>query len=137
MGEEEKKAIEYFKEIIKQTEEANECGLSTNDFSKELKTYNIILDLIEKQNKIIEEKDKRINKLNIENQKYFDELNEENNRCMILANNDKFKEQMIDVMSEQLAGLAIYNNDKEETEILGDIEEVKEYFRKKAKDWRN
>ena len=28
------------------------------------------------------------------------ELNEENKRCMILANNDKFKEQVIELMSE-------------------------------------
>ena len=28
------------------------------------------------------------------------ELNEENKRCMILANNDKFKEQVIDLMAK-------------------------------------
>lgn len=51
---EEKKAIEYFKEIIKQTERANECGLSTNDFSEEIKIYNTVLNLIEKKNEDIQ-----------------------------------------------------------------------------------
>lgn len=48
----------------------------------------------------IEKKNKAINKQLKENAKLQAELNAENNRCMILANNDKFKEQMIDLMAE-------------------------------------
>lgn len=52
---------------------------------------------------MVEEKDKIINEQLKENIKLQSELNEENNRCMILANNDKFKEQIIDLMAEKLA----------------------------------
>lgn len=48
MTEEEKKAIEDLRKILFQTMQANECGLSTNDFKDEIKTYTDILNLIEK-----------------------------------------------------------------------------------------
>lgn len=43
------------------------------------------------------------------------------------------KDNIIDLMSEQLAGLTIWNNEKEEPVILGDKEEVKQYFERKSK----
>ena len=43
------------------------------------------------------------------------------------------KNKIIDLMSEQLAGLAIFNIDKDETLLLNDKEEVKQYFENKAK----
>lgn len=43
------------------------------------------------------------------------------------------KNKQIDLMSEQLAGLAIFNIDKDETLLLNDKEEVKQYFENKAK----
>ena len=51
---------------------------------------------------MVEEKDKIINEQLKENVKLQSELNEENKRCMILANNDKFKEQVIDLMADKL-----------------------------------
>lgn len=42
------------------------------------------------------------------------------------------KDKVIDLMAEQLAGLAIFDIEKEEPLILGDKEEVKQYFYKKA-----
>lgn len=47
------------------------------------------------------------------------------------------KDKIIDLMSEQLAGLAIFNIDKDETLILSDKEEVKQYFENKAKELIN
>lgn len=47
------------------------------------------------------------------------------------------KNKIIDLMSEQLAGLAIFNIDKDETLILSDKEEVKQYFENKAKELLN
>lgn len=46
------------------------------------------------------------------------------------------KDKIIDLMSEQLAGLAIFNIDKDETLLLNDKEEVKQYFENKAKERR-
>ena len=42
------------------------------------------------------------------------------------------KEKQIDLMAEQLAGLAIFDIEKDEPLVLGDKEEVKEYFTKKV-----
>ena len=44
------------------------------------------------------------------------------------------KDKTIDLMAEQLAGLAIFNIDKDETLILSDKEEVKQYFENKVKE---
>ena len=44
----------------------------------------------------------------------------------------KKKDKIIDLMAEQLAGLAIFDIDKDEPLILGDKEEIKQYFTKKA-----
>lgn len=55
LTEEEKKAIEDLRKILFQTIQANECGLSTNDFKDEIKTYTDILNLIEKLQKENEE----------------------------------------------------------------------------------
>ena len=54
--------------------------------SSDSKKADTVLSLIKEQKKKIENLQK--------------ELNEENKRCMILANNDKFKEQVIELMSE-------------------------------------
>lgn len=42
------------------------------------------------------------------------------------------KEAIINEMAEQLAGLAIFDIEKDEPLVLGDKEEVKEYFTKKV-----
>ena len=42
------------------------------------------------------------------------------------------KDKIIDLMAEQLAGLAIFDIDKDESLILRDKEEIKEYFTKKV-----
>lgn len=42
------------------------------------------------------------------------------------------KDKIIDLMSEQLAGLAIFDIEKDEPLILGDKEEVKQYFKEKV-----
>ena len=64
------------------------------------------------------------------------ELNEENKRCMILANNDKFKEQVIDLMAEYIATLDIeedicanIENDNCDKMAFGECEDcIKQYF---------
>lgn len=50
----------------------------------------------------LEKKDSLINEQLKENVRLQNELNEENKRCMILANNDKFKEQVIDEMAKYI-----------------------------------
>lgn len=63
MNKSKKKAIKSLKEFA-----YNKYGTFSTEEAK------TILNLIEKQEKTIEEKDKRIKKLNVESQKYFDSL---------------------------------------------------------------
>lgn len=98
-----------------------------------IEEFKTLQEDIETASNMLKEKDEIINEQLKENVELQKELNEENKRCMILANNNKFKEQVIDLMSEQLAGLTIWNNEKEEPVILGDKEEVKQYFERKSK----
>ena len=44
------------------------------------------------------------------------------------------KDKIIDLMAEQLAGLTIWNIEKEEPLILKDKEEVKQYFERKSEE---
>ena len=60
LSEEEKKSIDKLKKIREDTIKANECGLSNNDFKEEIEVYNVVLNLITKQQKENEEKDRQI-----------------------------------------------------------------------------
>lgn len=118
LNEEEKKAIEIVKglktyyeayylledEEIKENEEKNEAidtvlSLITK-LERKIYDYDEIIARLEEENT---RKDKIINEQLKENIRLQKELNEENKKCMILANNDKFKEQMIDEMAGYIA----------------------------------
>ena len=99
MTNEQREAIDNLSEIVKLSKEElqKENGNITAILDyKDLKSLDTILSLIKEKDKIINEQLK-------ENVKLQKELNEENKRCMILANNDKFKEQVIDLIAEKLA----------------------------------
>ena len=89
MTTEQRKAIENLSEIVNLSKEElqkeNENITAILDY-EDLKSLDTVLSLIKEQKNKIENLQK--------------ELNEENKRCMILANNDKFKEQVIELMSE-------------------------------------
>ena len=63
-----------------------------------------------------------------------EELDKENNRLEKIEFERDKANKIIDEMSKQLAGIAIWNNEKEEPLILGDKEEVKQYFEKKVEE---
>ena len=93
---------------------------------------------------MLKEKDKLINEQLKENVSLQKELNEENKRCMILANNDKFKEQIIDLMAEYIATLDMEediciktgkNLNECDSMAIGECEEcIKQYFERKCKE---
>lgn len=109
--------LEEEKKVIRNLENLSEYGLSTTLNQADLDKMKIVLNLITKlERKVydydeiiarLEEentrKDKIINEQLKENIRLQKELNEENKKCMILANNYKFKEQMIDEMAGYIA----------------------------------
>lgn len=123
-------AISNLKEIIK---------LSRNEINKKNENLTAILDLTDLQSLdivlyMLKNQKERIDYLtrSIERKEQsLIEEHEENIECYTMLEK---KEKIIDLMSEQLAGLAIFNIDKDETLILGDKEEVKQYFEDKAKE---
>ena len=47
----EKQAIEKLKKIRQDTINANECGLSNNDFKEEIEVYDMVLNIIDRLRK--------------------------------------------------------------------------------------
>ena len=90
---------------------------------------------LQEQQEENKKKDKIIDEQLKENVKLQAELNTENNRCMILANNNKFKEQMIDLMAE-----IFYKRFKAELLLeygFESEEQLKQYFERKVEDVKN
>lgn len=119
MTNEQREAIDRLKDDIKHAELRD----AVNDdctvcFTEDVDT---ILSLIKEQQKEIESLQK--------------EVNEENNRCMILANNDKFKEQVIDLMAEHIHINNCYKCPNIKCEDNGGItceDCIKQYFANKV-----
>lgn len=137
MNEDERKAIE----VLKNKRIYEPLALSGR------MSLDIILNLIEKQSKIIEEKDKRINQLNIENQKHFDNMMEAIQESNLLKEQNEYIEteygrtiEQKDKVIEEMAQY-INNNCLDLTEDIGICSHmadklcdncIKEYFRKKV-----
>ena len=130
---EEEKAIERCKELIK-PEHSNWIGISNQ------KAIETVLNLIDKQNK-------ELNKLKSKNKELLRKLRnrvKENNKLIKYSNYKKEfstlnkqidkQNKVIDEMSEQLAGLTIWDRNKEYPLILGDKEELKQYFIRKVEE---
>ena len=125
ISEEEKKAIDKINRQIVIGKAEKNIGIPV--YISDLET---ILNLIEKRNRQLEEKDKRINKLNTENQRYFDEL--------IIK--DKTIDEMADFIDDNLTNCILNTMNIDEPcskhanrEMLCK-ECIKEYFRKKVKE---
>lgn len=131
-------AIKNLLEIVELSKDEIKNGntniAATLDY-EDLKSLQIALDMIEEKDNIINEQLK-------ENAELRKELNEENKRCMILANNDKFKEQVIDLMAEQIKipepTMKIESFDIKSKTKFGmrylNKEEVKQYFERKIRE---
>lgn len=59
-------------------------------------------------------------------------IDKRNESLVEMCNNNIKKNKIIDLMAEQLAGLTIFDNDIDNALILGDKEEVKNYYERKA-----
>ena len=143
MTKEQEKAIETLKkfkdnELQRDKLELNRTGgWKIGDIYKFLELNPAIETVLS----MLKEKDELINEQLKENTRLQEELNEENKRCMILANNDKFKEQMIDLMAEWISKRCFYKDDYSNScEIIQDSCNkkddckhcIKQYFESKA-----
>lgn len=143
MTKEQEEAIEYVsKKIIEPFYDfPNPTSIELKD--TDVKALEAILSMLQEQQEENKKKDKIINEQLKEDVKLQAGLNAENNRCMILANNDKFKEQMIDLMAEWISERCFYKDDYSNScEIIQDScnkeddckDCIKQYFENKAKE---
>lgn len=131
------------------TKEQREAIKSLNEFANTkygaftAKEGQTVLSMLKEQQEENKKKDKIINEQLKENVKLQAELNTENNRCMILANNDKFKEQIIDLMVEWISERCFYKDDYSNScEIIQDScskednckDCIKQYFERKVEE---
>ena len=133
-------AIERLKKLDYLLDDVSSTGLVEDE------ERNIYQYAIETVLPMLEEKDKQIDKLKKHNDELLKKLRNRVKEVKKLQKYSLYKEEfsrlnkqlqnkdkIIDLMSEQLAGLAIFNIDKDETLLLNDKEEVKQYFENKAK----
>lgn len=80
---------------------------------------------------MLKEKDKDIKSIE---KALHDEILENYDKQKNLKAEIEKKDKIIDLMAEQLAGLTIWDNEKEEPLILKDKEQIKQYFERKAKE---
>lgn len=135
--------IEIAKEILKgidikfflngMTEQSNYIVDKADEINIAIDT---VLSELEKQDNKIKELEGRCRNLDKEAQSYLEELMGDStlkNRTIKQLNLElEKKDKIIDLMAEQLAGLAIFDIEKDEPLILGDKEEIKQYFKEKV-----
>ena len=109
MTTEQKEAISIIDKMIKSYIEADECGLSNNDFKHEIKAMQTALNLIQ-------EKDKEIEKYKKLYQKALDD-------AVVTAHDNMQKDKIIDELAK-----AFKQDDARS------VEEIKQYFERKVED---
>ena len=139
MTKEQEEAISRLRKITnRQILYGNKFGITIEGFRELQEDLETVLNMLKEKDREIEELKQALSR-NITNN-FISSMKESAKSKEDLEMLDKGwqivlerKENQIDLMSEQLAGLTIWNNEKEEPVILGDKEEVKQYFERKSK----
>lgn len=129
--------------------EGIEWSIHISELTKSINGSNasINVEVLKAVLSMLEEKDNQIDKLKKHNDRLLKKLR---NRVKDVKKLQKYslykkefsrlnkqlqnKDKIIDLMAEQLAGLTIFDIDKDEPLILGDKEDVEKYFKEKAKE---
>ncbi len=126
-----KEEIEKIKEGLRKmlfnTMEANECGLSNNDFKEDIEILKGAIQYMEQLEFKVEARE-------MEHNYAVNMIDEIKGEAVKLYKEIRKQNEIIDKIAEQLAGLTIWNIEKDEPLILGDKVEVKQYFEKKVEE---
>ena len=127
MTKEQEEAIEILEEMVKSYIEADECGLSNNDFKHEIKAMQTALNILKEKDKEIEKLEKQSKNLDKQAQQYFEQT--------------IYLDKQIDLMAEFIektgAGRKAFSctfrkNDK--CDENGCRHCIKQYFERKSKE---
>lgn len=133
--------VSDYKKVLKENEELKaKWDKDTHILQNKLDYANADRIDLAQQNKELRKENEGLNNrcrnLDTEAQSYLEELMGDStlkNRTIKQLNLElEKKEKQIDLMAEQLAGLAIFDIEKDEPLILGDKEEIKQYFKEKV-----
>ena len=126
-----KEEIEKIKEGLRKmlfnTMEANDCGLSNNDFKEDIEILKGAIQYMEQLEFKVEARE-------MEHNYAVNMIDEIKGEAVKLYKEIRKQNEIIDKIAEQLAGLTIWNIEKDEPLILGDKVEVKQYFEKKVEE---
>ena len=126
----EREAIEIVEGIVKSYIEADECGLSNNDFKHEIKALQTVLSMLKERDEKIEYYKKQKNY----DEQFKHELLEEI-RCLNLDKDEK--DRQINLMAERIHITGEYECQNIKCEDNGSItckDCIKQYFENKAKE---
>ena len=131
----EQEAIEIVEGIVKSYIEADECGLSNNDFKHEIRALQTVLNMLKEKDKEIEKLEKQSKNLDKQAQQYFEQT--------------IYLDKQIDLMEDyMLSGLedTAFNNICKQGHCVHELKDnrptkcrkcencIKEYFENKVKE---
>lgn len=138
-----KEAIEKLKKIRQDTINANECGLSNNDFKEEIEVYDMVLNIIDRLRKENEDIQNRKEHQELRFKKYKENIEKQHEEIYEdLVSKQEEKDKQIDLMAEFINKQDIdeeicKNNISDLCDEYGTgincIKCIKQYFENKAK----
>lgn len=119
----EKVAIEKLKKIRQDTINANECGLSNNDFKEEIEVYDVVLNIIDRLRKENEDIQNRKEHQELRFKKYKEDMEKQHEEIYEdLVFEKEEKDKIINLMAETF-----------KQDDARSVEEIIEYFENKVK----
>ena len=103
MTKEQREAIEIIEKMIKSYIEADECGLSNNDFKYEIKAMQTLLSIIKEQEKEIERLTKQSKVCDRQAQQYFEQTIYLNKIIDLMAEYIANRDNDQDICTHQIA----------------------------------
>lgn len=129
MTKEQEEAIKTIDKIIKSYIEADECGLSNNDFKHEIRAMQTVLSMLKETSAESAEKDKIIAEKSAEIEKLKTDFKIVDQECSRLERKEAKQDKMIDLMAEELqTHMFVVSVGKT---IIGK-KGIKEYYEQKA-----
>lgn len=129
MTKEQEEVIKTIDKIIKSYIEADECGLSNNDFKHEIRAMQTVLSMLKETSAESAEKDKIIAEKSAEIEKLKTDFKIVDQECSRLERKEAKQDKMIDLMAEELqTHMFVVSVGKT---IIGK-KGIKEYYEQKA-----
>lgn len=126
----EREAIKIVEGIVKSYIEADECGLSNNDFKHEIRALQTVLNMLKEKDKEIERLEKQSKNLDKQAQQYFEQTIYLDKQIDLMA---EFMFLNIDI-EEDICNSAYVECKQETSQDITCINCIKQYFERKSEE---